>query len=78
MAFRPPKGVSPPQLQGRRTGRPRGSKSHAALWRDILWAYEHRFHERAWPPTPAAHLWWLFAGMFPEEFEEWLYEMRRI
>jgi hypothetical protein len=30
------------------------------------------------PPTPAAHLWWLFAGMFPEEFEEWLYEMRRI
>ena len=28
MGYRPPKGVRPPQFEGKRTGRPKGSKNH--------------------------------------------------
>jgi hypothetical protein len=72
MAYRPPKGVRPPQLEGKRTGRPRGSKNLAAAWRDLLWGYEHRDEDRGKPPTAAAHLWWRFADYFPDEVEEFL------
>lgn len=72
MSFRPPKGVRPPQLEGKRTGRPRGSKNHAKVWADALWGYHHRDAERVAAPTPAASLWRGMAGMYPDEVEEWL------
>jgi hypothetical protein len=72
MGFRPPKGVRPPQLEGKRTGRPRGSKNLANAWRDVLWAYRHRDENRASPPTAGAHVWWRFAYYYPEEVERFL------
>jgi hypothetical protein len=72
MGYHPPRGVRPPQLEGKRTGRPRGSKNLAAAWRDLLWAYEHRDEDRGNPPTAAAHLWWRFADCFPDELEEFV------
>jgi hypothetical protein len=44
MGFIPPKGVRPPQFEGRRSGRPKGSKNMARAWRDAIWGYEHREH----------------------------------
>jgi hypothetical protein len=72
MAFSPPKGIAPPQLAGRRTGRPKGSKNHARIWADALWGFQHRHDEDAVPPTPAAWLWWGFAQGFPGELEDFL------
>jgi hypothetical protein len=78
MGFRPPKGVSPPQLEGKRTGRPKGSRNYAREWADVLWGYEHCHDDRASPPTPAASLWWSFARRYPDEVEEWLTTSGRI
>jgi hypothetical protein len=72
MGFRPPKGVRPPQLEGKRTGRPKGSKNYAKDWAPILWGFAHRFTESASPPTVAASLWWGMASRYPDEVEEWL------
>ncbi len=72
MGYRPPKGVRPPQLEGKRVGRPRGSRNHARVWDDILWAYRHRYEERALPPNPAAMWWYRLAYRYPNEFEEFL------
>lgn len=72
MGFRPPKGVRPPQLEGKRTGRPKGSRNYAVAWQDVLWGYEHRDEGLASPPTTAALLWWGFASRYPEEVREWL------
>ena len=72
MGYRPPKGVAPPQLAGKRTGRPKGSKNFAREFRGALWGYEHRYEDRGRPPTPAARLWWSFASCYPDEVEEWL------
>lgn len=72
MGYHPPKGVRPPQLEGRRTGRPKGSKTHGRVWEDILWGFEHRYHDRANPPSPSALWWWRLAGRYPDEFEEFL------
>jgi hypothetical protein len=75
MAYRPPKGVRPPQLEGKRTGRPRGSKNFAAAWRDVLWGYEHRYDEVVdGAPSAAAALWYRVAYFWPDEIEEWLEE----
>jgi hypothetical protein len=41
MAYRPPKGVRPPQLEGKRTGRPKGSVSPPRLLRDMRWVSNH-------------------------------------
>jgi hypothetical protein len=71
MAYRPPPGIAPPQLAGKRTGRPRGAKSHAAIRADIEWAHRHRFDPRAVPPTPAAGFWSRLALSFPDEFGYW-------
>ena len=57
MPYRPPKGVRPPQLEGKRTGRPRGSKNLAGAWRDVLWGYQNAGNEDAEPPSGAARLW---------------------
>lgn len=73
MGYRPQKGVRPPQLEGKRTGRPKGSRNYAEAWADVLWGFEHRYHDRASPPTRAALMWWGFASRFPDEVEEWLY-----
>ncbi len=78
MGYRPPKGVSPPQLQGKRTGRPKGSRTFARFWQDAIWGYQHRFEDRVSAPSPGALLWWDFAHSFPDELEEWLYESGRI
>ena len=78
MGYRPPKGVRPAQLEGKRTGRPKGSKSYARFWQDAVWAYQHRYEGRASPPTPGARLWWWFAYHFPDELTEFLEEYGRI
>jgi hypothetical protein len=72
MGFRPPKGVRPPQLEGKRTGRPKGSRNYARAWADVLWGYEHRDEETASPPSTAAYFWWGFASRYPDEVREWL------
>lgn len=72
MGYRPPKGVRPPQLEGKRTGRPKGSKSYADAWADVRWAYDHRYDDRASPPSRNAFIWWGFACAYPDELEEWL------
>ncbi len=72
MGYRPPKGVRPPQLEGKRTGRPKGSRNFDSAWQDALWGYNHRHLDRATPPTPGAALWWHFAHHFPDELREFL------
>ena len=72
MAYRPPAGLRPPQLEGKRTGRPKGSWNYAVVFKDILWGFEHRFHERAAPPNSNALWWWRMALMYPDEVEEFL------
>lgn len=72
MGYRPPKGVRPPQLEGRRTGRPKGSRNHAAAWADVTWGFAHRDEDRVWPPSPAALLWWYFAHQYPDQLQEFL------
>ena len=72
MPFRPPKGVRPPQLEGKRSGRPRGSRNLASAFRDALWGYEHRYDQRGAPPTAGAHLWRRFASWYPDLVEEFL------
>ncbi len=72
MGYRPPKGVRPPQLEGRRTGRPRGSRNFARSFQDALWAYENRNENRVVPPNHAAWLWWVFSRNYPDQLEEFL------
>jgi hypothetical protein len=43
-------------LEGKRTGRPRGSKSRPAWVRDVRWAHKHLGQSGATPPTPLAGL----------------------
>jgi hypothetical protein len=78
MGYRPPKGVRPPQLEGRRTGRPKGSRNYAREWEDIIWAFEHLRDDYAWPPNRTALLWWQFAALVPEEFEAWVRASGRV
>jgi hypothetical protein len=65
MGYRPPKGVRPPQLEGKRTGRPKGSRkgwselllAASDLSDDVRWAYQSRFiapEKMPKPPTPFA------------------------
>lgn len=72
MAYKPPKGVRPPQLEGKRTGRPKGSTNEAAAWRDAVWGYQHRKDSTRDLPSGAALIWWYFADMFPDETREFL------
>jgi hypothetical protein len=73
MGYIPPKGVRPPQLEGRRTGRPKGSRSSAQAWRDAIRGLEHADDDYADPPTGGARVWWLFAERYPDELEEFLH-----
>ena len=72
MGFCPPKGVRPPQLEGKRTGRPKGSKNHAKVWAEVLWGYEHRDDYDATPPTQMAGVWRALAHCIPDELKLWL------
>ncbi len=72
MRHQPPKGVRPPQFEGRRTGRPKGSRNFAKAWREVQWAFGHRFDDRADIPSGAAGVWWYFAHFYPDELEEFL------
>jgi hypothetical protein len=72
MGFKPPKGVRPPQLEGRRTGRPRGSRNYAKAFQDALWGWEHRDEDRVVPPNKAAWLWWFFGRNYPRQLTEFL------
>lgn len=72
MGHRPPKGVRPPQLEGKRTGRPKGSRNHAKLFADVMWGYRHRYETRVSPPNRNATLWWSLAYHYPDVVEEWL------
>jgi hypothetical protein len=78
MAYRPPKGVRPPQLEGKRPGRPKGSRNHAKVWADIEWAYVNRFAEPDSAPSITARFWWRLAASFPDEFEFWLSKGGRV
>lgn len=72
MGYRPPKGVRPPQLEGKRTGRPKGSRNHARVWADVVWGYKHRYDDRADYPNESARLWWTFASHYPYELAAFL------
>lgn len=72
MGHRPPKGVRPPQFEGKRTGRPKGSRNWARGWRDMLWGYEHAEDEDAVPPTAGAAIWQAFAADNLWAVRDWL------
>ena len=72
MGYRPPKGVRPPQFEGKRTGRPKGSRNFDSGWQDVIWGYNHRRMDRAAPPTSGSHVWWCFAHQFPDELKWFL------
>ncbi len=72
MGYKPPKGVRPAHLEGKRTGRPKGSRKWASAWRDILWGYQHAEDYGALPPTPGAALWQAYAADHLWEVHDWL------
>jgi hypothetical protein len=72
MGYRPPKGARPPQLEGKRTGRPKGSATVARVWADARWGYAHRSEEYADDPNQSARLWWTFAKEHPAALERFL------
>jgi hypothetical protein len=78
MGHRPPRGIAPPQLAGKRTGRPRGSRTYGKVWANAIWGYEHRYDDQGRPPNREAWLWWTFAYHFPDEVEEFLQNFGRI
>jgi hypothetical protein len=45
MAFSPPKGVRPPQFEGKRTGRPKGSLKWSALWQAFAAVHYWEVHD---------------------------------
>jgi hypothetical protein len=69
VGYRPPKGVKPPQLEGRRTGRPKGSRNLARAWRDCVWGFTFRDADGVKPPNAAAEMFRRFARWYPDEVE---------
>ena len=78
MAYRPPKNVRPAQLEGKRSGRPRGSRNWSKAWKDCLWGYQHADDEDAIPPTAGAALWQAFAAKYVWEVHDYLLAHRVI
>jgi hypothetical protein len=72
MAYRPPKNVRPPQLEGKRSGRPKGSRNWSRAWRDCLWGYLHAEDQRAVPPTAGAAMWQAFAAKYLWQVHDYL------
>lgn len=54
-------------LDGRRTGRPRGTRSTPQWQRDMLWVARHLGTDTV-PPSPGARLWSSFATAHPDRF----------
>jgi hypothetical protein len=78
MGYRPPKGVRPPQLEGKRTGRPRGVRNYANEWQLILWVYYNL--DEDWPPwdlPPIGRILWAFAKRVPRQFKKWVRDCGR-
>jgi hypothetical protein len=72
MGYRPPKGVRPPQLEGKRTGRRKNAqKWHQAL-EECEWGYRHAHDAKAVPPTPGAALWQAFAASYLWDVHDYL------
>jgi hypothetical protein len=71
MGYIPPKGVAPPHLVGKRTGRPKGSRNHAAAWADAVWGYEHADDDVP-APTPGAAVWRAFGQLFHDQLHDFL------
>lgn len=78
MGYRPPKGVRPPQLEGKRTGRPRGLRDYAPEWAEVKWAYERRDADEVEPPSRTALLWWRLAALYPDELGDFLARYGRL
>lgn len=78
MGYRPPRGVSPPWLEGKRTGRPKGTRNHAKVWADIEWAYKNRYSDSDSAPSISARFWWRLAATFPDEFAFWFEQGGRV
>ena len=74
MAFSPPKGVRPPQFEGKRVGRPKGSRNWAGAWKDCVWGYLHANDFDATPPTAGAGVWQAFAAVNYWEVHDFLEE----
>jgi hypothetical protein len=55
-------------LDGRRTGRPKGAKTTSRVRRDILWAYRNLDKPEARPPSAGAKLWAALARDEPARF----------
>jgi hypothetical protein len=55
-------------LDGKRTGRPKGSRTTSRVRRDILWAYRHLGKPDAKPPSAGARLWAALAREHPARF----------
>ena len=55
-------------LEGKRTGRPRGARTTSRLRRDAAWAYRHLDHPDARPPSPGAKMWAQLAREEPGRF----------
>jgi len=55
-------------LDGKRSGRPRGVKTSSRVKRDILWAYRNLGNPDAKPPSPGAKMWAEHARQEPGHF----------
>jgi hypothetical protein len=55
-------------LEGRRTGRPRGSKTTSRVRRDMMWAYHHLDDADVKPPSAGAKMWSDLARSQPGNF----------
>src|SRR5262245_21007884 len=55
-------------LEGKRTGRPTGSKTTSSVRRDMMWAYQHLDDADAKPPSAGARMWADLARSQPSSF----------
>ena len=55
-------------LEGKRTGRPRGSKTSPPLDRDVRWAYRNLGTSDAVPPSPLAGALLTLGREYPDRF----------
>src|SRR5262249_11515682 len=55
-------------VEGKRSGRPRGAKTSSRVKRDIMWAYRNLANPDAKPPSAGAMLWANLARQQPGHF----------
>jgi hypothetical protein len=78
MGYRPPKGVRSPQLEGKRTGRRKGSRNFAQVWKNVRWGFKYRDERPVRFPNDESRLWWMFASEYPVEVERFLWAFNRL